>query len=76
MEVIIMDKVNVDVNVLIANQKNIQARLENLLDDKSRREFEEIKKLPPELQREWAIETTERIAREYREYLKEGDYIG
>lgn len=68
-----MDKINVDVNVLIKNQEHIQEVLEDLLDDKSKREFEEIKKLPPELQRKWVIENTRRIAEEYRQYLKEGD---
>lgn len=82
-----MKKVNVEVNVLIGdmkktteeiikNQERITETLEGLMDDKSRRQFEEIKKLPPDEQRKWAIETTERIVKRFREYLKEGDYIG
>ena len=82
-----MKKLNVEVNVLIndmkktteemiKNQERISHTLDGLMDDKSRKQFEEIKKLPPDEQRKWATETINKIAEQYREYLKEGDYIG
>ena len=82
-----MKKVNVEVNVLIEdmkkdmeeiikNQERISHTLDGLMDDKSRRQFEEIKKLTPDEQRKWATETINKIAEQYREYIKEGDYIG
>jgi len=82
-----MKKVNVEVNVLIndmkkdteeiiKNQERISHTLDGLMDDKSRRQFEEIKKLTPDEQRKWATETINKIAEQYREYIKGGDYIG
>ena len=82
-----MKKVNVEVNVLIndmkkdteeiiKNQENITKILEGLLSEESKRELEEFYKLPPEEQRRLNAENIERMTKEFREYIKGGDYIG